>query len=119
MFEDDARSNQKTDSITIVNLTATASAASARQLTSGKKRGGLAFLNVTAVGGVGPSMTVVLETSDDNGVNWYPLPGGTFTAATAVSRQILTLGQLGADIRANYAITGTTPSISFTVRCIA
>lgn len=119
MFEDDARSNLKTDILTLVNLTATVTAASVRQLTSGKKRGGLAFLNVTAISGTGPSMTVVLETSDDNGVNWYPLPGGTFTAATAISRQILSVGQLGGDIRANYAITGTTPSVTFTVRFIA
>lgn len=69
------------------------------------------FLNVTAVTGTTPSMTVTYQISPD-GTNWYDHTAGT--AITAATNQAIripnTIGTIG---RLSYAITGTTPSFTF------
>lgn len=72
-------------------------------------------LNVTAVSGTTPSMTVQIQDSPD-GVNWYNVTGGAFTAVTAVGVQALNItGPVFDKIRAQWTITGTTPSFTFDV----
>jgi hypothetical protein len=78
--------------------------------------GVIAYLNVAAASGTSPSLAVKLQDSPD-GVTWYDVPSGAFTAATAVGTQRLSVaGPLGNYVRASYAATGTTPSFTFDVQ---
>lgn len=73
-----------------------------------------AQLDVTAVSGTTPSMTVVIESTLD-GTNWDAL--GTFTAKTAVAREVITINPwIGRQLRARWTVSGTTPSFTFSVR---
>lgn len=71
-------------------------------------------LNVSAVTGTTPSITVSLQWSDD-GVTWANAsPADAFTAITAVTAitQVFTIkGQLW---RLAYTVSGTTPSFTVT-----
>lgn len=71
-----------------------------------------ASLRVTAAAGTTPSLTVTLQTSED-GVTWRNLQA--FAAATGVSTQRLAVSGLDRFVRASWAITGTTPSLTFAV----
>lgn len=73
-----------------------------------------ALVNVTAASGTTPSMVVTLEGSVD-GTVFFPLATGA--ALTAVNKQTLTFnaGAMPAFVRVSWAITGTTPSFTFTV----
>lgn len=71
----------------------------------------LIYLDVTAVAGTTPSMTVTYQSSPDN-VNFWDNTAGV--AITAAGKQLIkvpaTTGKFG---RLSYAITGTTPSFTF------
>lgn len=70
------------------------------------------FIDVTAVTGTTPSMTVTYQASVDGGTTWFDGPAST--AITAAGRQVLNVpNKLGALGRISYAITGTTPSFTF------
>jgi hypothetical protein len=71
-------------------------------------------LDVTAASGTGPSMTVTIEHSPD-GTTWVAHPNGAFAAATAPGTQRKVLSGLDRFVRAAYALTGTTPSFTFSV----
>lgn len=74
----------------------------------------VAYLNVSAVSGTTPTMTVTLQDSPD-GVNWYNLPSGAFSAATAVGTSRLALPAttaVGPNFRASVVVGGTTPSFT-------
>lgn len=74
-------------------------------------------LNVSAVSGTTPSMTLVVEDSLD-GTNWAAV--GTFPAVTATGTSALDVVNPFADrIRLRWTLTGTTPSFTFTVRAAA
>lgn len=90
--------------------TITASATSAA-VSSGNYSSAIAYLNVTAATGTTPSLTVKLQDSPD-GVTWYDIPSGAFTAATAVGTQRLTVSNIGPLLRAVSTVTGTTPSFT-------
>ena len=82
----------------------------------------LAYLNVSAASGTSPTLTVTLQDSPD-GVNWYPVPSGAFTAVTAVglSRLVVPAGTaVGSYLRAALTVGGTTPSFttSLTVQIV-
>ena len=78
---------------------------------------GVALLNVTAVSGTTPSMTVKFQTSDDAS-DWYDT-GDTFSAVTAATKpNALKLTNLGRYVRAVWTITGTTPSFTFTLKLV-
>jgi|SRR5215469_10723831 hypothetical protein len=70
------------------------------------------LLDITAVSGTSPSMTVTVESSPD-GTSWFAHTA--FPAKTAAGKDILKLGNLGSALRVSYAITGTTPSFTFSV----
>ncbi len=70
------------------------------------------LLDVTAVSGTTPSLTVTLETSAD-GTSWFTHTA--FTAKTAAGKDALKLANLGSYVRVSYAISGTTPSFTFSV----
>lgn len=73
----------------------------------------VAYLNVTAVSGTSPTLTVAFQDSPD-GVNWYNIPSGAFSAVTAVgtSRLALPAGPVGPNFRASVTVGGTTPSFT-------
>jgi hypothetical protein len=74
------------------------------------------ILDVTAVSGTTPSMTLTVEWSHD-GVNFAALEGTPdgFTAVTAVGRKAKSLPVRGPFYRFVWTITGTTPSFTFAV----
>jgi hypothetical protein len=72
-----------------------------------------AQLNVTAVAGISPSLTVMLEDTLD-GVNWNTV--GTFSVATVTGREVINItSPFADDIRARWTMAGTTPSFTFSV----
>ena len=75
-------------------------------------REGNVLLDITAVSGTTPSLTVTVETSAD-GLSWFPHTA--FAAKTAVGKDVLKLSNLGSFARVSYAISGTTPSFTFSV----
>lgn len=71
------------------------------------------LLDVTAVSGTSPSMTVSVQWSHDN-VTWFDAdPADQFTAITAVGKKTKDFTVKGLYARLNYTITGTTPSFTF------
>lgn len=77
----------------------------------------LALLSVTAASGTSPNLTVFIEDTLD-GINWFTV--GTFAARTAVGTETINVTSPFADrIRARWAISGTTPSFTFSLRVAA
>lgn len=72
-----------------------------------------AQLDVTAVLGTTPTMTVLVEDSLD-GTNWNTI--GTFAARTAVGREVINITTPFANrLRVSWTMDGTTPSFTFSV----
>lgn len=72
-----------------------------------------ANLDVTAVTGDTPTMDLDIEWSMD-GVNWISII--TFTQATGITQEYKNVATpFGSRLRANYALTGTTPDYTFTL----
>lgn len=70
-------------------------------------------INVTAASGTTPSMTVTTQWSND-GLIWFDAdPVDAFTALTAVKGVVKQFPVKGAYARLVWAITGTTPSFTF------
>lgn len=71
-------------------------------------------LDVTAVSGTTPSLTVLVEDSLD-GTNWNTV--GTFAAKTAVAREVINVTAPFADrLRVSWSVIGTaSPSFTFAV----
>lgn len=75
--------------------------------------GAVAHLHISAVSGTTPSLTVKVQHSVDNSV-WIDLI--TFAAATAVgSQRASATGTVNRHLRAQWTISGTTPSFTFAV----
>jgi len=71
------------------------------------------LLDVTAVSGTTPSMTVTVEWSSD-GTNFATAdPQDSMTAVTATGRKVKTFDVRAEHFRLAWAITGTTPSFTF------
>lgn len=71
------------------------------------------MLNVTAVSGTTPSMTVNVEWSHDN-LTWFSAdPADVFTAITAAATKTKIFDVKGLYCRLNCTISGTTPSFTF------
>ena len=120
----------------IVNAAAyTASGVSAAQQLNALYNELLFLLKVTAVAGTSPTLNVFIDVSDDGGTTWYQAAqlGPSNIAAVPAQTQgaypsgyILTLSasasnstSWGDTFRVRYQITGTTPSFTFQVTCIA
>lgn len=99
-------------------------AASAARTTTGNSgntfiatEGGILSLLVdtTAVSGTTPSMTVSVQWSND-GASWATAdPADTLTAVTATGTVVKSFTTRAAFARASWAITGTTPSFTFSI----
>jgi hypothetical protein len=77
-------------------------------------------LHVTAVSGTGPSMTVTVRWSHD-GTVFGDADGApqTFAAITAAKDAHLRVNVLGPFMRVDWAITGSSPSFTFSVTTFA
>ena len=76
------------------------------------------MLDVTAVSGTTPSMTVSVQWSND-GSTWFSAdPADSFTAITAATKVTKSFVIKGLYARLSYAITGTTPSFTFAAHSI-
>lgn len=71
----------------------------------------LIYIDVTAVAGTSPSMTVTYQSSPD-GTNYYDNTAGA--AITVVGQQLIKIANCaGKHGRLSYAISGTAPSFTF------
>lgn len=76
-----------------------------------------AQLDVTAASGTSPSLTVTLEDTVD-GLNWNTI--GSFAAKTGPGREVINItAPFTETVRATWAVTGTTPSFTFSVLAYA
>ncbi len=74
-------------------------------------------LDVTAVAGTSPSLSAFVEDTLD-GTNWNAI--GTFAAKTTVGHEVLNVTTPFANrIRVRWAMTGTTPSFTFSVVAVS
>jgi hypothetical protein len=71
-------------------------------------------LNVTAVSGTTPSLTLSVEWSQDGATFAQADPPDVFTAVSAAGARVKKFDVKGEFFRIVYAITGTTPSFTFT-----
>jgi hypothetical protein len=73
-------------------------------------------LDVTAVSGTSPTLTVTLQTSSDSGSSdsWRTL-GSALTQATGVSSQYVSFGGVDRFVRASYVVGGSTPSVTWSL----
>lgn len=74
------------------------------------------FINVSAVSGTTPTMTITIQDSAD-GVNWYNTAAVT-AAITATGQYRIGLTDCGAYVRASAAIGGTTPSFTYDIQAV-
>lgn len=105
---------ESNDSVTLLNGAITASE-NGSAVEVNDFNGVLAYLNVTAISGTSPSMTVALQDSPD-GVTWYN--AAQFTAVTAVGTQRLVVANVGKYVRASVTLSGTTPSFTTNVQVV-
>lgn len=105
-------------------ITAVASAARTVSGNSGALDADEQFLNLqvnaTVVSGTAPSMTVSVLWSN-NGVDFHDADGtaDAFAAITAVTKKVKQFAVKGAFYRIDWAISGSTPSFTFTVSAIS
>lgn len=91
---------------------------SSAQLLVSQYREAIVFLNVTAVSGTTPTLTVQVQTSDDGGTTWYNLPGGAFAQQTAIGTSAIQVNTFGDTIRVTSTIGGTSPNFTYAVKAI-
>ncbi len=76
------------------------------------------LVDVTAVAGTSPSMTVNVEWSHD-GASWFVSdPADAFTAITAAGKTVKSFTVKGLVARLNYTIAGTGPSFTFAATAV-
>lgn len=107
--------------LTVVGASAEASSAktasgnSAAALTNASGRNAHFTVNVSATAGTGQSLTVRVQVQDFVSNNWVDLPGAASAAITATGTYIFTVSNLPRTYRLAWAISGTTPSFTFSV----
>lgn len=75
-------------------------------------------LDVTAAAGTTPNLAVLIEDTLDAGASWNSI--GTFAARVAAGREVINItSPFSSTIRVSWAITGTTPSFTFSVVAFA
>jgi hypothetical protein len=73
-----------------------------------------AQLNVSAASGTTPNLIVTIEDTLDGGANWNTI--GSFAAKTAAGLEVINITQpFGENVRVSWAVSGTTPSFTFSV----
>ena len=110
----------------VVTLAAASASGNSAQLKSGQKKGVNVLVNITAITGTSPTLTVTIEGYDSASGTYYTLlesaalsavgatlltvyPGVTATANVSAS------GHLPEFWRVSYAIAGTSPAVTATI----
>lgn len=106
----------------------TASGNSAAALTNGSGNGAYLFINVSAVTGTSPTLTVKVQAQDPVSAGWTDLPGAVTASIIATGLYLLALHPAMPDVanskvsvplprtyRLVWTIGGTTPSFTFSV----
>ena len=106
-----------TTQVTVIPIGIITATSTSGTIASGNYSNLIAYLNITAISGTTPSLTVTLQDSPD-GITWYNIPAGTFTAATTISTQRLTISNVGQYVRTISTVTGTTPSFTVDLQLI-
>ena len=75
--------------------------------------GGVLAIDVTAVSGTTPSMTVNFVTCTDSGTSNCGFVHTASSAITATGKTLLKVNNFGRFVRIEYTITGTSPSFTF------
>lgn len=73
------------------------------------------FVSVTAASGTSPSLALSVEWSVDGTVWATPETADTFTAITAAANRVKAFERKAPYYRVVWAITGTTPSFTFSI----
>jgi hypothetical protein len=112
-YHDNAR-NQWVDTEDVTLATSVARTANGDSGAVGISQGTARLtLDVTTVGGTGPTLDVVIETSFDGASNWRSL--GAFAQRTGVGAERKSFPGCDRFIRARWTLGGTTPSFTFSV----
>lgn len=75
-----------------------------------------AQVRVTAASGTTPSLTVTVQTSHDNGAtDSWRTAGTAYSAITSVANSPYQCFVVDRYVRVSYAVSGTTPSLTFSV----
>jgi hypothetical protein len=102
-----------------ITVTATGTSRQYRELGSFWRA--ILFLDVSAVSGTTPSLTVALETQDQQSGKWAQL--AAFPAQTAITGATpitpVTTELYGVNFRLSWTVSGTTPSFTFTCNAVA
>lgn len=100
----------------VAPLTVTTSGTSREYRELGSFNRALLFLDVSAASGTTPSLTVALQVQDPVSLKWAQ--AAVFTAQTATTGATpiapVALELYGLNYRASWAVSGTTPSFTFT-----
>jgi hypothetical protein len=106
------------DPAVVVASAARTATGNSGDLTLGDKGAGLALVvDVTAVSGTSPSMTLSVEWSQDGGTTFGQAdPVDVFTAITAAATKTKSFTVKGDHYRLVWTISGTTPSFTFSIR---
>lgn len=100
------------ESVMLVPAAARATAGTGGVIVTGDRATLRLTLDVTAVSGTGPSLTVTIEHSSD-GATWSA--HSSFAAVTAVGTARKVFSGLDRYVRTTWAISGITPSFTFVV----
>lgn len=110
--------NRRASRLTLLASTTETASGFSPAVEVGEDREAFVTLNCTAVSGTSPTLSVLIQGSDDGGTTWYNVPNGTFTQLTAAGSQAVQLNTFSDYIRAGYTIAGTTPSFTFAVKAV-
>lgn len=83
---------------------------------------GLLLINITAMSGTTPSLTVFVETLDPVTNTWFPhsaTGGKNGTQYTAVDKYVIPITNFGQQIRLRWTVGGTGASITFSAVFVA
>ena len=110
----------------VVTLTAASAAGNSVQLTNGTARGVRVVIDITAITGTSPTLTVTIQGFDSASAAYYTILVSAALAATAVTEltvypaavvtaNVSANGNIPPTWRISYAIGGTTPAVTGTI----
>lgn len=84
---------------------------------------GKVYFDVSAISGTGASFTATLQEQDPLSQKWVDVSNATFTASAASGDPTTHTPQAielyGLNYRTKFVLSGTTPSVTFTMCCVA
>ena len=111
----DAQSAFIKEATILASAARTASGNSSSPIDVAAYAGGVIAIDVTAVSGTSPSMTVNVVTCSDSGTSNCGFVHTASSAITATGKTLLKVNNFGRFVRIEYTISGTSPSFTFSV----